>query len=102
MGSRAGCPNKNKKFLMGRLQEMYGDDFHPIMSMAKNAHEFQKKLDDTAESCDKETRGRDLIECNKLWSGIAEYIEPKLKAVEVNGELAIKPHEVWLDIMNAQ
>ena len=81
---------------------MYGEDFHPIMNMAKNAHEFQRKLNETAESCDPETRGRDLIEGNKLWAGIAEYVEPKLKAVEVNGELAIKPHESWLDIMNAE
>ena len=65
---------------------MYGDDFHPIMNMAKNAYEFQEKLNDTAETCDPETRGRDLIESNKLWAGIAEYIEPKLKAVEVTGK----------------
>ena len=37
MPSRAGSPNKNKAFLLNRLQDMYGDDFHPIMRMAENA-----------------------------------------------------------------
>lgn len=83
MASREGSPNKNKQFLLKRLQEMYGEDFHPIMSMAKNAHEFQQSLDD--KSGEPEFRGRDLIEANKLWEGIAQYVEPKLKAVEISG-----------------
>ena len=32
---------------------------------------------------------------------VAKYL-PDLKAVEVEGNLAITPHESWLDIMNAE
>jgi len=37
MPGRLGSPNKNKKFLLNRLQYMYVQDFHPIMKMAENA-----------------------------------------------------------------
>ena len=33
MLSRLGSPNKNKRFLLNGLQDMYGKDFHPIMKM---------------------------------------------------------------------
>ena len=48
MPSRLGSPNKNKKFLLNRLQDMYGQDFHPIMKMAENAvrlHDIASKND---------------------------------------------------------
>lgn len=103
MASREGSPNKNKAFLLKRLQDMYGDDFHPIMNMAKNAHEFQQMLDD--KSGEPEFRGRDLIEANKLWDGIAQYVEPKLKAVEITGDpdnpLVISPAELTDDQLAA-
>lgn len=82
MASREGSPNKNKQFLLKRLQDMYGDDFHPIMTMAKNAFEFQQLVD--VKDGEPEFRGRDLIEANKLWEGIAQYVEPKLKAIDMN------------------
>lgn len=62
---------------------MYGDEFHPIMNMAKNAHEFQKLVDSKA--IDPEQIGSALVDANKLWEGIAQYVEPKLKAVELSG-----------------
>ena len=37
MPSRKGSPNRNKNFLMSRLQDMYGSDFHPILRLADNA-----------------------------------------------------------------
>jgi hypothetical protein len=96
MARPEGLPNKNKQFLLKRLQEMYGDDFHPILNMAKNAYEFQQTVDD--KSGEPEFRGRDLIEANKLWEGIAQYVEPKLKAIEHSGD-AENPiehkHSVW-------
>jgi hypothetical protein len=54
--------------------------------MAKNAHDFQVMVNESALCGDPESRGKDLIEANKLWAGIAEYVEPKLKAVEVTGK----------------
>ena len=75
MPSRLGSPNRNKKFLLNRLQDMYGQDFHPIMKMAENAirlHEIASRndtIDDLKRSID-------------AWDRIAKYTEPKLKTVD--------------------
>lgn len=82
MASREGSPNKNKVFLLKRLQDMYGDDFHPIMNMAKNAAEFQLLVD--SRQIDPDQIGAALVDANKLWEGIAQYVEPKLKAIDLN------------------
>ena len=74
MPSRLGSPNRNKKFLLNRLQDMYGQDFHPIMKMAENAvrlHDIASRndtIDDLKRSID-------------AWDRIAKYTELKLKAV---------------------
>lgn len=77
--SRLGSPNKNKKFLLARLQDMYGAQFHPIMKMAEAA----SKLDYIAEQ---EGDVSALTAALNGWSKIAEYTEPKLKAVEVRAD----------------
>ena len=75
MPSRLDSPNRNKKFLLNRLQDMYGQDFHPIMKMAENAirlHEIASRndtIDDLKLSID-------------AWAKIAKYTEPKLKAMD--------------------
>lgn len=90
MGSRAGKPNKNKSFLMNRLQEQYGDDFHPIMKMADNAVRLQEILDEVPpEDIDKLFVG--LKMSVDAWDKIAQYTEPKLKAIEVTGEISTRP-----------
>lgn len=38
MPSRLGSPNKNKRFLLNRLQDIYGDDYR----MAENAEILHK------------------------------------------------------------
>jgi len=78
MPSRAGSANKNKAFLMKRLQDMYGEDFHPIMKMAGNAVTLQRRIDKLGDAAE----NQDLLDTNKAWEGIAQYVEPKLKAVE--------------------
>lgn len=78
-GRPTGSVSKNKQFLMNRLQDMYGEDFHPILNMAKNAVEYQRELDAIEDPIDKLPM---IPEANKLWEGIAQYVEPKLKAVE--------------------
>ena len=77
--SRLGSPNKNKKFLLARLQDMYGEQFHPIMKMAEAA----SKLDYIAEQEGDVTA---LTAALNGWGKIAEYTEPKLKAVEVRAD----------------
>ena len=87
MPSRAGSPNKNKAFLLNRLQEMFGDSFHPIMRMAENAatlHDQARATMDTA----------DLKASIDAWDKIASYTEPKLKASEVSLEANIRATEV--------
>lgn len=77
MASRKGIPNKNKQFLMKRLQDMLGDDFDPVVRMAETA----VKMSEIAElSRDIE----DYKDCITAWDKIAKYTTPALKAVEVD------------------
>ena len=41
-------------------------------------------------------------ECVNAWDKIAHYVTPKLKAVEVSGDLQLKPHEDWLDLLDGK
>ena len=77
--SRIGIPNKNKKFLLARLQDMYGEQFHPILKMAEAA----SKLDYIAEEEGDVTA---LNAAVNAWSKVAEYTQPKLKAVEIRAD----------------
>jgi len=78
MSRPAGIPNKNKRALMARLKDIYGEEFHPIMRMAENAVKLQEIASSTAEV-------NDLKASTEAWDRIAVYVEPKLKAVEVSG-----------------
>ena len=87
MPSRAGSPNKNKAFLLNRLQDMYGDDFHPIMRMAENAALLHEQARNTSDATD-------LKASIDAWDKIAAYTEPKLKASEVNLNAKVEATEV--------
>ena len=87
MPSRAGSPNRNKSFLMNRLQDMYGDDFHPIMNMAANAKLLHEKANATQDP-------GDLKASIDAWDKIAQYTEPKLKASEISLEANLKATQV--------
>lgn len=97
MPSRQGSPNKNKAFLLDRLKKMYGDDFDPIINACKNAIRMSEMANDGGEE---EFNMRK--ECVNAWDKIAHYVTPKLKAVEMSGELQHKPHEDWLDLLDGQ
>ena len=91
MPSRLGSPNKNKKFLLNRLQDMYGDDFHPIMKMADIAVRLHELATQTQSVSD--------LKCSiDAWDTIAHYTEPKLKAVDLglSGGNARPPTEIIL------
>jgi len=64
---------------MKRLQDMYGDEFHPIMSMAENAVKLQK-------AADEDPNTQSYKAALEGWEKIAKYVEPQLKAIEVTGE----------------
>lgn len=100
MASRKGSPNRNKSFLLNRLQDMYGEDFHPIIKIAENCVELQDNADSIevpelteAPTVDEveakidaqKARVKSIQLANAEWSRIAEYTEPKLKATELSG-----------------
>ena len=64
---------------MNRLQEMYGDKFHPIMNMAENAVKLQ-------EAADQDPNTQSFKAALEGWEKIAQYVEPKLKAIEHTGK----------------
>jgi len=83
--SRKGIPNKNRDFLINRLKDMYGKDFDPVIKAAGNA----KAMQDIAESEEsKALEPKDRVEMhnktNQAWDRVAQYTQPKLKAVEVD------------------
>jgi len=108
MPSRAGSPNKNKKFLLNRLQAMYGEDFHPIMKMAKHCLTLDAIADDHAKGLVTVAEDRadgELLQAsnttinaltsakaaNDAWERLAVFVEPKLKAIEHSGDINTTP-----------
>jgi len=82
MARPKGSMNKNSKFLLNRLQDMYGEQFDPVMKMAQQA----VKLDELAESEPSVSNQKESIQA---WGKIAEFVSPKLKAVEMTGDTGI-------------
>ena len=92
---------------------MFGEKFHPIMEIAKNCVELQaaaeaieipKAETEEGESVDETIivdatarRFSALKSANAEWSRMAEYTEPKLKAIEIEGNLTHNLHEDLLD-----
>ena len=70
---------------MNRLQDMYGEDFHPILRMAENAHTLQSRVAAAGDDLTDEQ----LLAAIKAWDSVAQYTEPKLKAIEISGELGV-------------
>tara|TARA_R110002020_G_C16233629_1_gene768583 strand:+ start:931 stop:1206 length:276 start_codon:yes stop_codon:yes gene_type:complete len=72
---------------------MYGEDFHPIMKMAENAVKAQKLIDDYAKDEDADIQA--VFAGYKFsvdaWDKVANYTEPKLKAVEHSGNISTRP-----------
>lgn len=109
MASRKGSPNRNKDFLLKRLQDMYGDDFDPIINACDNAIRMQDIATMAVAKEGEEVTAELMVgefsmrkECVVAWDKIAQYVTPKLKAVEVDGSLQLKPHEDWLDLLDVE
>lgn len=97
-GRPVGSSTKNKQFLLNKLKEMYGDDFHPILKMAENCVTLQSIADKHKEGMisfgdsEDKSQGQSFITATSsataaiaAWDKIAPYTEPKLKALEVSG-----------------
>ena len=72
MGSRAGIPNKNKQALIALLEVKY-PGYNPVVSMAEIANDMDNDLP-TRFNAHKE---------------VAQYIVPKLKALEITGDMNV-------------
>jgi len=102
MARPTGSANKNKAFLQSRLKAMYGEDFDVIMMMAENCktvhdiavmgkNELKKQLADDDGSPDAFSDAVELAAstakaANAELARLAEYVEPKLKSIEVTGD----------------
>ena len=75
MARTKGSLGKNKAFLLNRLQAMYGKAFDPVMKMAEQA----VTLDQLALEEPSVTNQKESIHA---WGKIAEFVTPKLKAIE--------------------
>lgn len=77
MARPKGTPNRNKRSLLARLKEEYGDEFEPILRMAEQAVEIHNLANETKDIEDR----KDAV---NAWDRIAKYTTPQLKAVEVD------------------
>lgn len=78
MGEKRG-PNKNKRALQLALMNRFGEDFHVVMKVADQAVKLEEIAD--ADPDDAQTRKAAL----DGWDKVAQYVEPKLKAIEHTG-----------------
>lgn len=82
----------NEKFLLVRLKAKYGEDFDPIMQIAKNAAQMQQVIDDKI-SAETSLTPEELATVNKEWERMAQFTHPKLKSVEhVGGDGMFEIH----------
>lgn len=71
-GRPAGSSNKNKARLLRLIQEDY-PEYDPLLELVKLAHD------------EKSTQG-EKISCHKE---VAQYVNPKLKAIEHTGDMQV-------------
>lgn len=96
MASRAGSPNRSKQRLLKALQKEYGEDFEPVMQMAKNASRLQAIADDFYDNeriiieesdLNGDAKVTDKIQtaviAQNAWGKIAKFVTPELKSVEI-------------------
>ena len=82
MARTKGAVGKNKAFLMSRLQDMYGEQFHPILRIAENAN----RLDELSRV---ENDVTTIKAATDAWAKIAEYTEAKLSAVTIENDSSL-------------
>ena len=83
--SRKGSPNRPKRLLLARLREEF-PDYEPVLETARAAHRLSALAIQAEESSAPPT------EVATFWKDagtqhekVAQYVTPKLKAVEVTG-----------------
>ena len=90
-GRPPGSPTKSKRGLKARLKQEWGDDFDVIMLMGKNC----KTLCDIAEeNIDTNKAGDSALTAITALDRLAQYVEHKLKSIEISGEIQVEAHEL--------
>jgi hypothetical protein len=93
----AGIPNNNKRGLKAQLRAKFGKDFDVVMMMGQNCVTLHKIAMDHAggkvtmaedsggkmNAIDASTSAKMAIDALEK---LAQYVEPKLKAIEVSGD----------------
>ena len=111
MAKPKGSLNRNQIFLMNRLKTMLGDDFDPVVNMAKNAVEIQKQGDKAVEAYHKLTEPTKedlsdlfiiLANCIEAWNKIAAYTNAKIRTIEFTSDLGIVGVSLITDGMTAK
>jgi hypothetical protein len=89
----AGAPNRNKRGLKAQLKRQYGEEFDVIMMMAENcntlhkiARAHQPEGAVTAGDAELIDASSSAKTANDALEKLAQYVEPKLKAIEISGE----------------
>jgi hypothetical protein len=95
-GRPKGTVAKNHQFLLNRLQDMYGKDWNPILKaaeMATRMHLMAEQSEDMA----------DMKASVDAWDKVAQYIAPKLKAVEIQAsdKAARQINSVTINVVGA-
>ncbi len=97
MARTTGSPNKNKTRLLKALQKEYGEDFNPIMKIAKNATMLQAMLDKRLQAeiddptAQEPVNWFDLVkDVNTEWGRMSKFVTPELKAVEMDIEADVQ------------
>ena len=95
-GRPKGTVAKNHQFLLNRLQDMYGKDWNPILKaaeMATRMHLVAEQSDEMA----------DMKASVDAWTKVAEFVTPRLKAVEIQGseKAARQIRDVQINIVSA-
>lgn len=90
-GRQKGTPNKDKQALLQLVRDAVGDqDYHPVVEMAKTAHRLGQTILTHAGDIEGQLT---LAEMEKLKQmaerEVAQYVAPKLKAIEHSGRVAL-------------
>ena len=102
MSGKKGMVHKNKQFLLKRLQDMYGNDFDPVMQMSANAVKLQSLVDsvfDDSNATPKE-KLEVLILAISAWEKPAQYTNAKLRAMEVTGGIEVRQHRALSEMLS--
>lgn len=79
-GRPKGSVNSNTKGLRAQLKREFGQDYDVVMMMAEQA---QKMIDVANNECDPHEQFHKRKECVHTLDKIAQYVQPKLKAIEI-------------------